>query len=531
MRGSGPNHNWRRLARSADGAVAPLIALSLLALIAAGGVAFDYARLASMDSELQNAADQAALAAVSQLDGFDGACARAGAAARAMVSNSTIMSNDPGTSAVEVPSETACDAVGAVRFYQNRGKTTAATTNANAKFVEVTVNPRTAFYALTPVVGAFSSGPVAATAFAGLGEAICKVPPLMLCNPKESTDPDFDVAAYIGKGIRLVAHDGGNDDMPPGNFGFLASGIGNGAQELSRVLGRANITGNCIAASGVTTEPGNMISVRDALNTRFDIYGNGLNNACSKDDGLCPPSRNTRKDVLKGWTKPNVCGFKGVDTEGWVLPAMPYPPVGMTTPGLLTDAQATAAYPMGYPRDFCHAFSVMGSCSGGRIGDGIWDRRAYFLSNSANYGTTPPTSAQLIAIYGTDTPTRYQVYRHEMDNFATLLQPQTMGTGNNRQTSNGIPVCTPPGITPSATQLDRRVISAAVINCTAQGVKGRKSNIQVADWIDLFLVEPALDRPNTETNNIYVELIGLTDNATDEEAIQQIKKSVPYLIE
>ena len=49
-------------------AIAPTFALSLFALIAVGGIAFDYARLAAMDTELQNAADQAALAAASQLD-------------------------------------------------------------------------------------------------------------------------------------------------------------------------------------------------------------------------------------------------------------------------------------------------------------------------------------------------------------------------------------------------------------------------------------------------------------------------------
>ena len=50
-----------RLLRSNNGNVAPTVALSIVALIAAGGIAFDYARLASMDPELQNAADQAAL--------------------------------------------------------------------------------------------------------------------------------------------------------------------------------------------------------------------------------------------------------------------------------------------------------------------------------------------------------------------------------------------------------------------------------------------------------------------------------------
>ena len=61
------------LAGDRRGAVAPTVALSLFALIAVGGLAFDYARLAGMDTELQNAADQAALAAASQLDRQPGA--------------------------------------------------------------------------------------------------------------------------------------------------------------------------------------------------------------------------------------------------------------------------------------------------------------------------------------------------------------------------------------------------------------------------------------------------------------------------
>src|SRR3546814_1818504 len=82
------------LLRSEAGAVAPTVALSLFGLIAAGGLAFDYARLASLDTELQQAADHAALAAASQLDGETGACARAAQAASAMVVNETRFAND-----------------------------------------------------------------------------------------------------------------------------------------------------------------------------------------------------------------------------------------------------------------------------------------------------------------------------------------------------------------------------------------------------------------------------------------------------
>src|SRR3546814_17021490 len=64
------------LLQSTGGAVAPTVALSLFELIAVGGIAFDYARMASLDSELQNAADQAALAAATQLAVKTGASPR-----------------------------------------------------------------------------------------------------------------------------------------------------------------------------------------------------------------------------------------------------------------------------------------------------------------------------------------------------------------------------------------------------------------------------------------------------------------------
>ena len=86
-----------------------------------------------------------------------------------MVTNRTLMANDGGGStAVAIPNEPGCDATGSIRFYQDVDKTTAATSDTNAKFMEVSVTPRTAFYALTPVVAAFSSGPAQRHRFAGL---------------------------------------------------------------------------------------------------------------------------------------------------------------------------------------------------------------------------------------------------------------------------------------------------------------------------------------------------------------------------
>src|SRR4051812_31978304 len=81
------------LYRSNNGAVAPTLALSLFALVAMGGIAFDYARLASLDTELQDGADQAALAAASQLDQTSGSIQRATAAAQSLFANETLMAS------------------------------------------------------------------------------------------------------------------------------------------------------------------------------------------------------------------------------------------------------------------------------------------------------------------------------------------------------------------------------------------------------------------------------------------------------
>ena len=540
-----------RLIDDQGGAIAPTLALSLFALIAAGGIAFDYARMASLDTELQNAADQAALAAASQLDGHEGACERAVAAARNMIANTTLMANEAGgTRAITIADPGVCggdtsitfNANASIRFYQEKDKDPAATDDSNAKFVEVQVDPREAFFAFTPIVAAFSSGDLTAKAFAGLGEAICRVPPLMMCNPDEVNDPDFTIADYIGKGVRLVANDGGGN-YGPGNFGFLD--VGQGANDLAAILGRNGDPGNCSSGTTVTTEPGNMINLRDALNTRFDMYDQGLNQACGKDGDLCPPSYNARIDLMRQGTGNNSCGFSQNGNNGWSEPPNNYPNVTLNpgdpdadpaippeSPRALTEAEVATVSPMGYPRDICHAFSITGHCSGGIIGTGVWDRYAYFRSHSlttpANYSVNSTNlTGFLMNTFGTTTPTRFQVYQYEMANAATRLQPVTIGAA----TSSGTPVCNPPGVQPGPSQIDRRVLSVAVVNCVAEGIKGKTPGVEVTKHIDVFLTEPTVPRQRTEVHDVYVEIVGESANAADGNNIQTVKKAVPYLIE
>lgn len=546
----------QRFLRSTSGAVAPTVALSLFGLIAAGGIAFDYARMASMNTELQNAADHAALAAATQLDGQSGACDRARAAAVGMVSNQTLMANDGNGLGVTITQGSGCAANSSddgVRLYKDINHTTAATSDADAKYVMVVVDSRTANYALTPVVGAISSGTMNATAFAGLNQAICKVPPLMLCNPAEATDPDFTVANYIGAGMRLISDNSNTSGgtYAAGDFGFLASGLDtsgvNGAKVLRELLGQSMVPGDCVTGNGVTTDPGNMLTVRDALNTRFGIYeGGSLNNPCGNNGSSCPPSANIRQDlVLNGnGTTQNELGFltssKG-NPKGWLEAANPYP--GSTkvggTPQALADSDISgppAIPPMGYPEDICHAFSEAGSCTNGRIGDGVWDRYAYFRSNSASYPeitNVASFNSYMNSWFGTTTPTRYQVYQWETARTSTRLKSQSAGSYTAHSNPTDLKG-EPTAVSPGTNTADRRVLTAAVINCTAEGVKGKATNVQVQKWIDLFLVQPSEARsigaPSTNSD-VYVEVVGETNNATNSGAVQLIEKSVPYLIE
>jgi Flp pilus assembly protein TadG len=541
-------HIVRRIAEDKGAAIAPTVALSLFALIAAGGIAFDYARVASMDSELQNAADQAALAAASQLDGQPGACLRAAAAANALLANNTLMANEPGSVGMQVviPSTGVADCTGNtnIRFYQSYNQTTdafgaASNADTNARVVWVSVTPRESFFSLTPVVAAFRSGNIGAQAIASLGTAICKVPPLMMCNPEENTDPSFTVANYVNKGLQLVQ--GGGGSWAPGNYGFLDhAGGSNGNTGLREDLGWLVPPGECQPGDGVDTKPG-VNSVDDAVNSRFDIYDN---QSCI-GGGFCPPSTNVVKDLVRtpGSTGGNSCR---IHNSGWQeVSSGAYLPTSGTTPLPVT----TTPTAMGHPRDMCHAVSATGVCPNGRVGDGNWDRDAYFRANyvrTAGGNAGQPvgsrwTASEWQANTGLGaTPTRYQVYLWEAANASTMVDGvRVLGSrvASGTLRAEGSPVCAPgkgyvPAIAPSSTSnVDRRRLVVAVVNCTAQNVHGNSTNVQVQKWIDTFLVEPMADRASGRTNKkeLYVEVIGETV-AGGGNGGPVVRRDVPYLL-
>ena len=529
-----------RFAHDKRGSVAPTVALSLFALIACGGIAFDYAHMAALDTELQSAADQAALAAATQLDGQTGAITRATAAAKNLVTNYAIFADRGQNRTVNIPTLTFYDGYDQVADTYG----TVVSTDAAAKVVKVAVGGRTAYFALTAVVGAFSSGSIGAEAVASVGTAICKTPPVMLCNPDEpanNSDENLAINVTPGVGLRLIT---GNATVP-GNFGWLEANQGNGASALAAALGYNTPPGDCLPETGVTTKTGMDTSVLKAFNTRFDVYANGNTTCPGQLGGTCSPALNTRKDL--------VCGSNATSCTGggnWSEASKPYrlptqsttvctgkngtPPCTTTTTtveGTLPSDKSQDPTIMGFPHDICQSGpSGSLSCPSSR-GNGTWDRDAYFR---VNYGYA--TAAAWQGATGLSaTATRFQTYQWELAHPSITVASKTAGmnvpqtdTGNNRAFS--YPSTGTAGVGSSSTQADRRRISVAVLNCQALSVHGKTVNAPVSTWLDVFLTEPNWSRSGySAPKEIYVEIIGVTTDSTGN-AGQVVRRDKPYLI-
>ena len=531
-----------RLKPNRRGAIAPTVALSLFALIGMGGIAFDYAHLVTLDTELQQAADHAALAAATQLDRSDGAQARATAAVQnagsgRLAANFTRFANDSSASGqtVEITNITFCS-----EFDDSIADTTAACTPASddndSAFVIVTTELRTANFAFTPVVAAFS-GTISASAVAGVQSSICNVAPLLVCAP----DNSFPTNEDIGKGIVMKV--AGGSAWVPGNYGFLDFGNGNPAV-IDALMGHG--LNGCQDTDDNETEPGNK-NATDAINTRFDVYeGTGATNspsACDVSDGAGCPAPNTRKDMTLEMT------FR-IRQDG-SLPApdpATVPNCGAAAGGNVSDGGevsyasdfALNTVAKGFPRDTCHYSE---SCAGGNFGDANWNRDDYMAANHPGV-----SAATVAAAVGKTIATlnRFDVYSWELANAAagamdplqvgTMPPPDVQGGGQKTYTFKKQCAFSQPKLAPAAypAQKDRRILTIVAADCT--NLKGKGAAFE--DYVllrafDVFLVEPSLQRATpgvTDDKEIYGEVIGPAETFAGTTGFQYYSRNRPYLV-
>lgn len=551
-----------------SGAIAPLYALALFGLIGMAGVGFDYARVMALDTELQNAADQMALAAATQLDHQTDSITRANGAVSAYFAstatdkfnNQTRLSNidDDGDGKTRFVTKFT------TRYWEDYDhqkdeplkEISGTSDGSKADYVEVTLGNRLVRYALTPIVGAIV-GRAGASAMATMSSAYCKLPPLMTCQPYDNfgaavTDPTTGTVSVPDKGRGLMLHFLANgkttvdaSSAVPGLFGFLDFPYPqpDGVKNSNTSLGWEVDNAGCVGQSA-TTEPGVRTPEQVALNTRFGFSDKGYVDDCA-DNGTFCPAKNVNKDmvVAKSFNNASLADIAAISCPATAaananfvkddsLLANPY---NATTGTGYVDEK-----PAGYSRDACH---ISGGCtvngvSNSIVGDKNWNfdeymRKVHGVSSASSSDSTTWPS-------GLGGNTRYDVYKWENDSgYPSRLNARRVGynissskTNKGVTTYSGDVYCAYPkphngtGVEPPTVKKDRRVLQVASVDCS--GLKGGRSDVDLIRYIDVFLTEPAYD--GTSRKEFYAEIIGEDVNAGKSTNFQKFAKRKAVLV-
>ena len=535
----------KSLARDTSGAVAIYIAIVSPVLLGVGALTIDLGRLMTLNTELQGAADAAALAGARELDRFPGAMAKASAAAVGAVSNSQTFATDGGPKQVLIDATACADPPVApcIRFLKNLpadddDPITAAnvtTSDIEARFIDVHVGARAITNILVRIVGGPATASTSAAAVAGNDQVVCQIPPMFMCNPSEdagNTDLQLpvDINALEGRQMELFRQ-GEGGGLSPGNFGLLCPSGTEGAANCGGSAVKdalASTTGTCISLELTTTKTGVTLEmVRTGLNARFDYWtplakDSGNHRWRNRDEYM--PAAN----VTQGGEAPNSTMGSGAKCE-------------------YTAIDATEG--MGLPRDQCHIDDNCSYPGNDRVGDGNWDYLDYFRINQGCNQHTDPTCKPVdwAALTGNASwpPTRYEVYRYELERTPdSIVEPaQTIydagGTAVAITVENGQTQCfqgTPPPIPgynyfPAKVrdlQLlgDRRILPIAIANCNALEAAGvstsGKFSFRPPEFVYVFLTEPM---KNPSDSEIYGEILG----SLDEGAVDSLSRDIVQL--
>jgi Flp pilus assembly protein TadG len=260
------------------GSILATSAIGMLSVLLAVGLGLDISRLYLTKTELQNAADAAALAGVSGLNGDAPGITEA--TNRAVKAMNTYEFNKTGVSFPRANVEFAVNLDGP---YVSEGSAAASPTN--IRFVRVT----TPTSAVGMSFAAFVLGKnrdLSATATAGFSvplNVICPwLPAFVLDIPGDPISPGKTYSFRLEPG----------DHVSPGNYQLLAPVQSGGSGDRE---GMANGVNWCISVgTEVETKPGvTSGAVRQGINSRFDIYAGGM------DPGLSPPDINIAEGITK----------------------------------------------------------------------------------------------------------------------------------------------------------------------------------------------------------------------------------------
>ena len=526
----------KKLFRIEDGYILIFSLVVLPVFMVFGLLLIDIGRGNNAQADLQAAADSVALAGARELDGGADAIDRA-RSAMAQVSNSVNMlarsgsdvhigltyANEEGNEFLvyfldEIPPSD-LDPI-------NNAWITDHATNigSEADYVYVHVQSRnldTVFFANISDPTRFSV-PVGASAVATYLTAICRIPPLYICNPFEYDETGTYVGDQLQENFRrgdlhgrlLRLHPVGNQTASPGNFGFLQVNGSSSADAIRDIFaGGDNRT--CYDADTVTTKPGAATSIAQGINTRFDIYDGPFSNY-NNNSFPTPPALNVRKGYAPN-EPGNYCNITAGDDQF-------NPPLG-------DDGIDNGVYAfedneiMSQPNQ-----GVLGAY----FGDGDWHLQRYleevYLDTNGgelNFDQVQGVLSSIPSAFdplpagsqGVPGPSRFDTYLYE----------QTEGSDPRSSTGRLIDLASAaeelgraqcmagsndPDMAPVASDpvnyIDRRITYAAIIDCGEGAAEGGGVNTYpVNSYASIFLTRP-VDHQGSTDGTIDVEIVDIT---------------------
>lgn len=462
--------------QSEDGAVLPIVGVSLAVFLGLVALSFDLGRTAATQSELQSFADHVALAAAGELDGNASAIDRAERAAAELIDDRSggwpgfFQTFGTGEQQLAVADYT-LTFHSALPALDTQPMASVTNDPANARYVRATIEPQTVNYTFARAFNALTgrAGPneaqVAATAVAGFTTYACDITPLMFCVPPAENP------ALLTPGTMIQAQgQGGNQAWGPGNWGWLSpSGSGftvnqsgpcgsepPGQVDRCLLAAQTSVT-TCFAQRGVQLDTGRSFGITEAaLNTRFDVWRGTMNN--QRNNPHYAPAPNT----ISGWPR----GNNGCVANN----AVPETP----------DRRL--------PRDSCFYTNSCSVDGGRRFGNADF-AAGLQLYYERNYGGVPawaPANPQ----------TRYEVYLAEIEASGVLTSNNRILPSTIAESGRG-DQCAPA----QSSDVERRVLVMAGVDCANNPPTGN-SVVPVQDFYRVFMTEPAQDQ------EIWLEIIG-----------------------
>ena len=305
----------------------------------------------------------------------------------------------------------------------------------------------------------------------------------MICNPAEAgpAGPGAPIGPMEGEQI-LVKFTGPSSQWLPGGFGLLDPPDGKqGTPNIANYLASVSPSTGCVEVS-VDIRTGQANGMRQALNTRYDMYENPLFGGGKAKNN---PNYRPGPHVIKGFLPK-----QEVDADG-------VPMVDADGEPILNVCKVEEADPKvarGWPRDTCLKKENCNSSLPARLGDGKWDRAGYWAVNHP--GVSPPFD---ISVDGKTIPfgqaSRYQMYLYEIEKSMIPDNSTTGGEDGNPQCAGGPPLNDP----------NRMLLAIAIVNCLDDGpLNGNEDDVPTIGFAKVFLSEPVGEPPDM---SFYFEIV------------------------